>query len=215
MSTARPRHAFAPRHRHEWANRWWYDGRLHAAWNIGLPAVLALGLVANVPWDVGAGLVVVATAVLANGIEYALHRWPMHRRTWARLLYERHTLIHHRLLDGPDRSMLVAHHRDWYFVLFPPWSLLVLVGAVGFVTGGLALGVGELPARWFAATGLAYFGLYESLHLAYHLAFSERGVLAFLRAHHARHHQRGTCATHNFNVTVPLFDVLLGTRWRR
>jgi len=208
-----PLHA-DPRHADEWAARWWYDGRVHAAWNIGAPLLLAAWVTRGLGLGAVALGTVLATAVVANGLEYALHRWPMHRRMWPRIVYERHTLVHHRLLDGPHRSMIVAHHRDWYFVLFPPWAVPLLVVAAGALGALVGLGVHPEVGRWFFATGLAYFSVYEALHLAYHLPFSERGVLAWLRAHHARHHQRGTCATHNFNVTLPLFDVLLRTRWR-
>lgn len=172
-------------------------------------------LVWGLPVHVAAVATVLLTAAFANALEYGLHRWPMHRRTsWATLAYERHTLMHHRLFDGPDRDLVVPHHRDWFFILFPPWALPMVILGTAAVGGLVALIAGGAVGRWFAAAGLAYFSLYEALHLAYHLPFSERGVLAWLRAHHARHHQRGTCATHNFNVTVPLFDVLLGTRWR-
>ena len=57
---------------------------------------------------------------------------------------------------------------------------------------------------------------YEVLHLCYH-APSESfiGRLRFIRVmrtHHARHHDMRRMAHVNFNVTIPLADVVLGTR---
>ena len=69
------------------------------------------------------------------------------------------------------------------------------------------------------ATAMAYFVSYEWLHLAYHLPSSSRVFrlpwLARLREHHRRHHDPRLMKRWNFNVTVPVFDLLHRTRWPR
>ena len=65
---------------------------------------------------------------------------------------------------------------------------------------------------------MAYVLSYEALHLAYHLP--ERSlvgrlrVIRILRQHHRTHHRLALSQCWNFNVTLPLWDVLMGTRWR-
>ena len=68
------------------------------------------------------------------------------------------------------------------------------------------------------ATAHAYLLTYEWLHLAYHAPSSSfvgrLGFVARLRRHHARHHRPSLMQTTNFNVSLPLFDWLLGTSHR-
>ena len=71
----------------------------------------------------------------------------------------------------------------------------------------------------FLLAAVAYFAMYETLHALYHLpeatldriGLGRRSLFRRLRAHHAHHHILGRMAHVNFNVTIPLMDVLLGT----
>ncbi len=67
----------------------------------------------------------------------------------------------------------------------------------------------------FAATAIAYFPLYEWLHLAYHLdpdsPIGRLPGMASLRHHHTVHHDPMRMGRYNFNVSFPIADWVLGT----
>ena len=56
---------------------------------------------------------------------------------------------------------------------------------------------------------------YEVLHLCYHAPknsfIGRRKIIGVLRTHHARHHDPRLMQRYNFNVTVPIFDWIMGT----
>ena len=74
----------------------------------------------------------------------------------------------------------------------------------------------------FLLAAVAYFLTYETLHALYHLPVATLNRLGIgrwrlfraLQAHHTHHHVLGRMAHVNFNVTIPLMDVVLGTKER-
>jgi sterol desaturase/sphingolipid hydroxylase (fatty acid hydroxylase superfamily) len=61
-----------------------------------------------------------------------------------------------------------------------------------------------------------FFLSYEWTHLAYHLPDGRLGRLSLvrhLRELHRRHHDPRLMKRWNFNITVPVFDVIRGTLW--
>ena len=64
-------------------------------------------------------------------------------------------------------------------------------------------------------TAALYVVGYELSHLAYHLPeesfIGQRKLVRVMREHHARHHDPRLMQRYNFNVTVPLGDLLFGT----
>ena len=195
-----------------------YSGRAHFAFI----TTLALGVTALCLWrSAGATprewLAVPVTFLFANFVEYRGHRGPMHHRTRGLgLLYQRHTLSHHRYYT--DEAMAAASARDFHMVLFPPVLLLFFLGQLVplfFVVKWIwSAAVGWL----FCATGVAYYLTYEWLHLAYHLpreSFVGRlRVVAALRRLHTEHHAPALMQRWNFNITFPICDALFGTRYR-
>lgn len=193
-----------------------YRGGLHALFTFGgtMLALLAClwQLDAVRPWE---WLTVPIAIVYANLVEYAAHRFPMHRpMRGLRLIYRRHAGQHHRFFT--DQAMPFEDWRDLRAVLFPP--LLVL-----FFFGGFALPVWLLLAAtlspniaWlFIASGLAYYLHYELLHTAYHAPAgswpTRQPWLARLQHLHQTHHDPRLMAQRNFNITWPLGDWLFGT----
>lgn len=167
------------------------------------------------PWE---WLAVPVTFVIANLIEYAGHRGPMHhKRRGLGLIFKRHTGHHHAFFSSDH--MALEDRRDYKAVLFPPILLL-------FFFGGFALPIGALLAltttsniAWlFAATSVAYFLNYEWLHLAYHSRENSRVSrlpgIARLRRLHQTHHDPSLMLKYNFNITYPIADRLFGTYYR-
>jgi hypothetical protein len=162
-------------------------------------------------------LVVPCAWILANLIEYGMHRGPMHHLGIAARLYKRHTSEHHRFFS--QEMMAVDDTRDFQATLFPPWMSLVFVGMIG-VPAALAVWLiftRDIALIFYAAI-VFYYLIYEWIHLGAHLP--EGGVIARLpligmaRRHHGLHHDPARMRRANFNFAFPLGDWLFGT-WER
>lgn len=162
-------------------------------------------------------LTVPLTYVFANAFEWRVHKHVLHRR-WRPLaiLFQRHTPEHHRVFVTEDMS--IQSTREFRLVLIPPYGILgILVAdlplALLFALAGL-----RNVAALYVATSAFFFVTYEWLHLAYHLPpesfIGRRPMVRWLRRHHAVHHSPLLMQRWNFNVTVPLWDLVRGTIYR-
>jgi len=160
-------------------------------------------------------LVVPAMLVASNGGEWVAHRFLLHRRVKPfTLLYDQHTPNHHAVYQY--ETMAMGSFRELKLVLIPAFG----VAMISIAISPLALLTGFLLSPncgWLVlATCSLYVVGYELSHLSYHLPedhpVSRLGLVHRLREHHARHHDPRLMQKHNFNVTIPLFDWLLGTR---
>ncbi|MCS6901599.1 MAG: sterol desaturase family protein [Myxococcales bacterium] len=159
-------------------------------------------------------LVIPVTVVVANGVEWWAHKHLLHRRTWPfEVLYDRHTPEHHAVYW--EEAMAVTNYRELKLVLMP--ALGVLGAAAAMVPMSAVFGaVFTANTGWlFLTTAACYLVSYELLHTVYHLPedhpLGRNPVLRWLSKHHARHHDPKQMRSKNFNVTLPLFDWLLGT----
>jgi hypothetical protein len=153
--------------------------------------------------------------LLANAVEWRIHRDVLHKRFWPfGLLYEKHTPLHHRIYVAGDMQMRSI--REARLVLMPFYAILgiVLVSAPPAAALWL-LGLHNFGLIYLLVSTL-YVVLYEWLHLAYHLPEGAlRGPLAairVLRRHHEVHHDPRNMQRWNFNVTIPLWDIVRRTR---
>jgi len=152
----------------------------------------------------------------ANLVEYAGHRWVMHRPVRGLgLIFHRHTHQHHRFFTS--HFMAMDSRLDFRAVLFPPLLMVFFFGAFALPVGILLALLFSANVAWlFVITALAYYLNYELLHLAYHLPeysrwFALPGLKTLRRLHHA-HHEPAVMSHRNFNITYPIFDLLFGTR---
>jgi hypothetical protein len=155
--------------------------------------------------------------VVANFIEWMVHRHPMHRPLQPRIMYRNHAMLHH--LAFTEVNMPVTRPAELGLVMMPWYTMLGLfvVASPVLVLAGVLRGPGLSGVFLLAAD--AYFLMYETLHALYHLpdaTLDRVGIgrwrwFRALRAHHAHHHVLGRMAHVNFNVTFPLMDRLLGT----
>jgi hypothetical protein len=165
-----------------------------------------------------AWLLLPAFWLFANFFEWTVHRFPMHRPLVPRIMYRNHALIHHGAFT--DEDMPIQNTRELWLIMMPWYTIvMLLVGASPVAV--LAAVFGGLPlAGIFYVGALSYFVFYETLHALYHLppetlqrvGIGPHGLFARLRAHHTHHHTLRRMAHVNFNVTIPLADVVLGTR---
>lgn len=153
----------------------------------------------------------------ANIAEYLLHRLPMHLPLWPRALYRGHTLEHHRAFQYD--SMEVESWTEMGLVMMPWFSIGLLFLGLGPVVFLVGWTLGPSPAGLLLATGVFSFLFYEGLHALYHfpvpaldrLGLSKNRVFAFLCRHHRHHHRLARMRWVNFNISVPLSDVIFGT----
>ena len=153
--------------------------------------------------------------LVANVAEYLGHRFPMHHPyPGLRRVFTRHAGQHHRFFTAA--AMSYEGPRDVYMVLFPPVLQLFFFGALGLPLTLLVRAVaGPIPSLLFAVSITAYYLCYELLHFYYHLSprpwLEALPLLPFLRRHHLLHHDPVHMQRWNFNLTIPLMDLLLGT----
>lgn len=156
------------------------------------------------------------TFVLALGLEWRAHKDILHRR-WPvpgfSMLYDRHERVHHVIFPAEDMQMRSVNERalvlmPWFAIVLVTVLLLPLSFAVGYATSrncGLLV----------LATGALFFVSYELMHLSYHLPsdhpVAQLQIVRRLSALHRTHHHPPNMKRWNFNVTVPLFDVVHGS----
>lgn len=158
--------------------------------------------------------------VVANLIEWMVHRLPMHRPLQPRIMYRNHAMLHH--LAFTEGNMPITRSVELGLVMMPWYTMigLFVVASPVMVLAGVLRGPGL--AGVFLLAAVAYFLMYETLHALYHLpdaTLNRAGVgrwrwFRALQAHHRHHHELGRMAHVNFNVTFPLMDRLLGTNER-
>ena len=155
-------------------------------------ALLAVGIERYSPQP-RAALVAIATGLLTfSFVEYAFHRWLFH---------------------GGFGALGAGHHRhheqptgyDALPFFLPPLLMLALAASLRLV---VSHGTSLLLAGAVAA-GYATYGL---VHTVIHRRRFRQPLLARWAALHHMHHRH---PQHNFGVTTPLWDILLGTRYVR
>jgi len=197
---------------------WWYSPYGHLAATTGIGVVVLIGsiyFIATRAHVVGTDLVVIPIVILlANFFEWRVHKHVLHRRRWPmQVIYDKHTPMHHMIYIEED--MALRSSKEFRLVLIPAAGVLGIVLA----STPIAITIAHFwsgPAGWlFLATASLYMVTYEVLHLCYHAPadsfIGRRKIIAVLRAHHAKHHDPRFMQRYNFNVTVPLFDWLMGT----
>jgi hypothetical protein len=135
--------------------------------------------------------------VYANGFEYCLHRFLLHR---GRGFFSQQHMVHHSTLKSPDAARYVNFSRNpWGVVgLFCANALPFLVLQRIFHNGWVA-GV-------FVSFALYYIA-FEEIHWRTHMGGWLPAWLQPAARHHLRHH---AADTDHFNVFLPMFDWLIG-----
>lgn len=198
---------------------------LHLGVIIGIfggASVALLLLRPSAPLTTAACVAAVAIVLFADLVEYALHRWPMHRRRrLTRAFFRHHTIAHHRYFTY--ETMGIRRFSEVTFVLSSIPVIAVTLVLMLVFTGGLAWFLGPSGGMFVAGVlGLWTTGK-QVIHLAFHLPdpwmkypVLRSRVFQSMKEHHAIHHDPRLMRKWNFNIGVPLFDALFGTlTWER
>ncbi len=171
-------------------------------------------------WQVAFG---VALFVLSNAAEWRIHKSLLHKRSkLAPVLYDRHTPEHHVIYVTDD--MAIRSTREFRLVLIPAWGIMAIFASLLPAMAAIWFGFpfrlfSEVDqhnlAAVFAIVTMGYVVSYEWLHLSYHLPpdsfVGSLGIIRLLRRHHAIHHDPRLMQRWNFNVTLPLWDLVRRT----
>ena len=159
------------------------------------------------------------TLLVVNFAEYYAHRWLGHRKTkYGKLFYSRHTGDHHSFFL--EHSMNYETIRDWRVVLFPVYLIFAFLFGLIFPVGYLlSEAISMNTAYLFAAAGISGYLFYEVMHFSYHIPRGHWAEKVFslipgwvaLRHLHVLHHKRDKMGVANFNITLPIFDLVFGT----
>jgi hypothetical protein len=197
----------------------WYRPWVHLAFPslVGLGIVVAsLALIRDLhSWQL---LMLPVAFVILNAGEWRIHRDVLHKRTpGLRVLYDRHTPLHHMVFVTED--MAIRSPREFRFVLIPAYGIFAaFLGSLP-----IPLFCGLVLHQWnvallYLATAMLYTVCYEWLHLSFHLSpesfIGRMRLIAILRRHHAIHHDPTLMQKWNFNVVIPLWDLVRGTIYR-
>ena len=155
--------------------------------------------------------------IFVNGVEWWAHKYLLHKRSpIAPVLYDQHTPRHHMVYVTEDMAM--RHVNEMRLTLIPAYGVMLIVLVSSPLTLLLYYLVSHNVGFIFLATVVSYAVSYELLHLSYHLPLDhpigKLSIIKKLKHHHAVHHNPRIMQNWNMNVTVPLWDFILGTIWK-
>jgi hypothetical protein len=196
----------------------WYSPWVHLAF----PTVVGLTLIGLAIWQLREPtwlqlLFLPAILIVSNATEWRLHRDILHKRTRPfELIFDRHTPEHHAVYVCDD--MAIRSTKEFRLVLIPAYGIVtVFLGTSPITLALYFLGQWNLACLFVIAT-MSYVVSYEWFHLSYHMPpesfVGRRWLVRVLRRHHATHHRPELMQKWNFNVTLPLWDLVRGTIYR-
>ncbi len=159
-------------------------------------------------------LVVPATFLTANFIEYFIHRWPMHHKYRGAEFMLRLHMLHHTYFF--EETYKIEAFEDFAMIVFPPAVLNTLAFLIAPVIGaGVWVVAGADVTLVFLASTLGYYLLMQIIHVFCHLDDSNPLTkvpgIRYLWRHHLIHHTRKRMTKTNFNFIVPVADICFGT----
>jgi len=191
-----------------------WKGKGYLTFLISLSALLAITSIAfSGPFSWGHLVVILVAILYSNFVEYSLHRWVLHYPFFLRGAYRIHTGVHHRFFT--DKHMDYEEERDLFDILTPFSNTLIIYALAGIA----ALSFGMMSALnlglLFFGVCLVYYILFELVHLGSHMSpkhwchripLLSRGMRL-----HREHHDPKKMRLINFNIVVPVFDILFRT----
>ena len=194
----------------------YYSGQLHmlSVVSIGVSIIIFSLYQLNNP-SLFEWLTLPITILSVNFAEYAAHRWLGHKRTkLGSLFYSRHTGDHHSFFL--EDFMPYESVKDWRVILFPTYLIFAfLIGLILPIGSLIYHFTSQNSAFLMAIGGIVGYLFYEVMHFSYHLPsgsiIEKIPVWRELRQLHNLHHRRNVMAKGNFNITLPIFDFILGT----
>jgi hypothetical protein len=200
---------------HQFYSGWWH---VLSVFGLGL-SVIGYSLFQLEEVSIGEWMLFPVVMLLMNFAEYYSHRWLGHvKKPWARFIYERHTGDHHTFFM--EDYMDYESTRDWRVVFFPTHLIIGFILLLALPGGYIIQQLLSANAGYlFAAATLSAYLFYELMHFSFHIPHGSKLQRLFLcipgwkqmRHTHVLHHKREIMTYKNFNITLPIFDILLNT----
>ena len=193
-----------------------YNGLLHIGvmYVTGITAIYyCASQLSNPTW---AWLTIIPVAIAGNFVEWAMHKYVMHRQIDVfalRAIYDRHTRQHHQYFTDTDYTIdTVKEHR----IVFFPWRVLIVLGVAGTILGYIASKIFNPNVGYILyMTMVGHYLLYETFHYCCHIKENwfvrNMPFINTIRRHHAAHHNLGIMMHKNMNLTFPFADWIMGT----
>ena len=193
-----------------------YNGLLHIGvmYVAGITAIYyCASQLSNPTW---AWLTIIPVAIAGNFVEWAMHKYVMHRQIDVfalRAIYDRHTRQHHQYFTDTDYTIdTVKEHR----IVFFPWRVLIVLGVTGTILGFIASKIFNPNVGYILyMTMVGHYLLYETFHYCCHIKENwfvrNMPFINTIRRHHAAHHNLGIMMHKNMNLTFPSADWIMGT----
>lgn len=193
-----------------------YNGLLHIGvmYVAGITAIYYCASQLNNPtW---AWLTIIPVAIAGNFVEWAMHKYVMHRLIDVfalRAIYDRHTRQHHQYFTDTDYTIdTVKEHR----IVFFPWRVLIVLGVAGTIFGYIAAKIFNPNVGYILyMTMVGHYLIYETFHYCCHVKENwfvrNMPFINTIRRHHAAHHNLGIMMHKNMNLTFPFADWIMGT----
>ena len=194
----------------------WYNGFVH----IGVMYAAGIGAIwwcvsqmHNATWE---WLLVVPVAIGGNFVEWAMHKYVMHRLRDVfalRAIYDRHTRQHHQYFTDNDPTISTVQE---FRIVFFPWRVLIVLAVMGSVFGFIAAKLIDPNAGYVVfITMIGHYMVYETFHFCCHVPENwlvrNLPFVNTIRRHHAAHHNMGIMMHCNMNLTFPLADWAMNT----
>ncbi len=194
----------------------WYNGLVHIGvmYGVGVTAVWwSVSRLQGATWE---WLIVIPVFLAGNFVEWALHRYVMHRLVDVfalRAIYDRHTRQHHQYFTDNDAT--IDSVREFRIVFFP-WRVLTVFAVSGAAFGWVASLVINPNAGYILfITMVAQYLVYESFHYCCHVHENwfvrNMPFINTIRRHHTAHHNQGIMMKYNMNLTFPIADWFMNT----
>ena len=178
----------------------YYSPHLHLVGNFGFALILVCISIFNMGTDHLWSLPISFLVFL--GVEWALHKYLLHRPTIKRF-YDFHT--NHHILYTHDR-MKIGSMRELSWVLIPQ-DLFFLFGSLFcLLSYFVSIFHSDQLAYTIVFGHFAFYLFYETCHLLWHLLPENR-----ISQYHTFHHNLANMHKWNFNVTIPIVDLVVRT----
>ncbi|WP_234408083.1 sterol desaturase family protein [Polynucleobacter difficilis] len=193
-----------------------YNGLLHIAVMYTVGAGLIYYCLTHLQDAGWAWLTVIPVAIAGNFVEWAMHKYVMHRLIDVfalRAIYDRHTRQHHQYFT--DTEYTIDTTREFRIVFFP-WRVLTVLIVSGSALGFLASMIFNPNVGYILfITMIGHYLIYETFHYCCHVHENwfvrNMPFVNTIRRHHAAHHNLGIMMHKNMNLTFPIADWIMGT----
>ena len=193
-----------------------YNGIFHIGVMYGVGSLVVFYCLTQLDNPSWAWLTIIPVAIAGNFVEWAMHKFVMHRLIDVfalRAIYDRHTRQHHQYFTDTDYTIeTVKEHR----IVFFPLRVLIVLGIFGLLISYCAAKVINANVGYIVyMTMVSHYLIYETFHYCCHIQenWFVRNVplVNTIRRHHAAHHNLGIMMHKNMNLTFPLADWIMGT----